>query len=209
MTPNVTLDAFFRAIARGDETKALRLLRASPGLASQALTVGASRADSTSHFLRSIERHVYAGDTALHVAAAGYRVAIARELVALGAHPSARNRLGAEPLHYAAVGRPGSPSWNPDAQASTIEYLISAGANPNATDKNGVTPLHRAVRTRSAAAVRALLEQGADARAKNRSGSTPLHLAVLNTGRGGTGGAEAKEQQAEIIRLLEKQRAKP
>src|SRR6516165_1864742 len=49
-----------------------------------------------------------------------------------------------------------------------------AGADPNAVDKSGVAPLHRAVRNRSAAAVRALIDGGADPRAPNRNGSTPL-----------------------------------
>jgi ankyrin repeat protein len=56
---------------------------------------------------------------------------------------------------------PGSPGWNPAAQAATIAYLIEAGADPNARDKSQVAPLHRAVRTRCAAAVGALLDGGA------------------------------------------------
>jgi ankyrin repeat protein len=154
------------------------------------------------YFLPEIGHAVYAGDTALHIAAAAYGADIAQELVAKGATPRARNRRGAEPLHYAADGSPGSERWNPDAQASIVEYLIRAGADPNSSDKNGVAPLHRAVRTRSASAVRVLLEHGADPRRKNGSGSTPLHLAVQNTGRGGSGVAAARVQQAEIIRLL-------
>ena len=72
-----------------------------------------------------------------------------------------------------------------------------------AVDKAGVTPLHRAVRTRCAAAVKALLEAGADPRRTNGSGSTPMLLATRNNGRGGRGSPEAKEQQEEILRLLE------
>jgi hypothetical protein len=80
--------------------------------------------------------------------------------------------------------------------------LISAGADPNALDRSGVSPLHRAVRTRSSAAVRALLDGGADARRPNKNGSTPLHLARTTTGRGGSGSAYAREQQADIVGLL-------
>src|SRR6266853_2768735 len=54
----------------------------------------------------------------------------------------------------------------------------------------------------AAAAVRALIEGGADPRVPNRNGSTPLLLATQNTGRGGSGSAEAKAQQKEILRLL-------
>jgi ankyrin repeat protein len=68
--------------------------------------------------------------------------------------------------------------------------------------------LHRAVRNRCAAAVRTLLEGGADPKRKNKNGSAPMLLATHNTGRGGTGSPEAKEQQMEIVRLLEERGAK-
>jgi ankyrin repeat protein len=99
---------------------------------------------------------------------------------------------------------PGSPTWDPRAQAATIASLIAAGADPNATDDSEVTPLHRAVRTRCAAAVQALLDGGADPRRKNKSGSTPMRLATSTTGRGGSGSLEAKAQQEEIVCLLER-----
>src|SRR5262249_38081810 len=149
-----------------------------------------------------IGHYAYAGDTPLHIAAAAYRPAIVHRLIALGADVRARNRRGAEPLHYAVDGTPGSRTWDPSAQAAIVTCLIEAGADPNATDQGGVTPLHRAVRNRCAAAVRALLEGGADARRKNKSGSTPLQLATWSTGRGGSGSAEARAQQEEIVQLL-------
>ena len=93
---------------------------------------------------------------------------------------------------------------NPAAQAATIVCLIEAGADPNAANKSGVAPLHRAVRTRCATAVRTLLDCGADPVRRNRNGSTPMLLAVENTGRGGTGSPEAKAEQQEILRLLER-----
>jgi ankyrin repeat protein len=136
-------------------------------------------------------------------AAAAYRAEIVQKLIVLGADVCIRNRRGAEPLHAAAVGIPGSHTWNPRAQAATIACLIEAGADPNAVDQSGVTPLHRAVRTRCAAAVKALLDGGADAQRTNKSGSTPMLLANRNTGRGGSGSPEAKAQQQEILHLLE------
>jgi hypothetical protein len=126
-------------------------------------------------------------------------------LVAHGADCCARNRLGAQPLHYAADAN----HWEPTAQAETIEYLLSVGADPDALDKLGVAPLHRAVRTRSLPAVRALLDGGANPRARNKSGSTPLHLAVQTTGRGGSGTEHARQQQAGIIALLLERGARP
>jgi ankyrin repeat protein len=129
---------------------------------------------------------------------------MARLLLSLGADVSARNRRGAQPLHYAVDGGPGSPSWDPVAQVDTVTCLLEAGADPNGVDKGGVTPLHRAVRNRCADAVRALLDGGADARRTNGRGSTPLQLAAWTTGRGGAGSGESKAQQGQIVHLLER-----
>jgi len=164
---------------------------------------GASREVAKSYFLDSISHYVYAGDTALHSAAAAYRTRIVTKLIAACADVRAVNRRGAEAIHYASDGIPGSPAWNPAAQAARIASLIGAGADPNAVDRSGVAPLHRAVRTRCAAAVRALLDGGADARRKNKSGSTPMKLATQTTGRSSAGSAEAKIERAEIVHLLE------
>jgi len=196
------LQTLLRSIAARDRSMIARLLAESPALARQALDVGATRAAAGAYYFEEIAHYVYAGDTPPHVAAAAYETGIAEELVARGANVSARNRRGAEPLHYAMDGIPGSDAWNPEAQYATVEFLMKAGANPNAEDKSGVAPLHRAVRTRCAAAVRALLLNGADALGRNKRGATPLHLAIQNTGRGGTGSAAAREEQKEIIRLL-------
>jgi ankyrin repeat protein len=198
-----------RAIGSRDEQKASRLLDASPGLAQQVAEVGATRQVSTAYYFTEIEHYVYAGDTALHIAAAAYARDIAKKLLARGASVCARNRRGAEPLHYAVDGIPDSPTWNPAAQEAIVECLIEAGADPNSVDKGGASPLHRAVRTRCASAVRTLLANGADPLRKNGSGSTPLHLAVQNTGRGGTGSSASREQQREIIWLLLKHGARP
>jgi ankyrin repeat protein len=199
---DAALMALLLAIAARDHKAALRWLAEAPRLATQSVTAGATREAPKPYFFENIAHYAYAGDTPLHLAAAAHLRPIAEALIATGASVSAQNRRGAQPLHYAADGIPGSAVWSPDEQAATIVCLIGAGANPNADDKSGVLPLHRAVRTRCAAAVRALLEHGADARRKNKSGSTPLHLAVQNTGRGGSGSAEARQQQHAIIELL-------
>ena len=196
------LGTLFSAIASRNRSAALRLLADSPALARQAVESGATRAEPSAFFFKEIGHYAYAGDTALHMAAAAYEPDIAADLVSKGAMIRARNRRGAEPLHYAADGVPGSRIWDPDAQFAVVQFLIKAGADPNSEDKSGVSPLHRAVRTRCAAAVRALIFNGADARKHNKSGSTPLHLAVQNTGRGGSGSPASREQQTEIIKLL-------
>jgi hypothetical protein len=203
------LQALLRVIASRDRPMTSRLLAESPLLARLAIKVGATREGADAYYFKEIAHYAYAGDTPLHVAAAAYQRDIAEELVSRGANVSARNRRGAEPLHYAADGIPGSDAWNPDSQYAIVEFLIRAGADPNSEDKSGVAPLHRAVRTRCAAAVRALLTNGADALRRNKSGSTPLHLAIQNTGRGGTGSEAARKEQTEIIRLLLDHGARP
>jgi len=190
------------AIAVGDQIIVAQSLSAFPGLASARIESGATRQAAKENFLDEIKHYVYSGDTALHVAAAGHHPEIVQRLIAMGADVGAKNRRGAAPLHYAVDGIPGSPRWDPSAQAATVACLIAAGADPNAVDLGGVTPLHRAVRNRCAAAVKELLDGGADPVRKNKSGSTAWHLAAINTGRGGTGLPEAKAQQAEIVRLL-------
>ena len=193
---------FLRVIAAGDDADVDRMLASSPALAVAIVRGGATRQDPSPYWFATIRHHVYAGDTGLHVAAAAYRPAAAKSLLANGADARARNRRGAEPLHYAADGNAAATNRDPAAQRAVIEHLISAGADPDARDKSGVAPLHRAVRTRATSAVGALLDNGADLRIGNKQGSTPLHLAVQNTGASNSGSAEAKEHQREIIALL-------
>ena len=201
---SVFLD-FVRHVVNGDIDEVSRRLAANPVLATAPADVGATRQDASTFFFSEIAHYLYAGDTALHMAAAAFRRPVAKLLVAHGADCSAKNRRGAEPLHYAADAN----RWDPTAQAETIKYLLSIGADPNAVDSSGVAPLHRAVRTRSLPAVRALLDGGAKPRAPNKAGSTPLHLAVQTTGRGGSGSEHARQQQTGIIRLLLERGASP
>ena len=168
-------------------------LKKEPALAMGAVETKA-RCDSR------IAHWIYVGDTALHAAAAGYRVEIAEMLLAAGADPSAaKNHRRSQPLHYAADGCPENPAWDAIRQVAMLRLLLEGGADLHAQDKNGATPLHRAVRTRCAAAVKFLLDAGADATIKNKPGSTSFHLAVQNTGRGGSGAKVAKIAQREII----------
>jgi hypothetical protein len=186
--------SFVRLIAAGDVEEVGRRLAVEPKLASAAVGIG----ESPEPFLKNIAHYVYGGDTALHVAAAAFNRPIARLLVTHGADVRARNRRGAEPMHYAAD----TNHWSPAAQVEVIEFLASAGADLNARDMDGTAPLHRAVRTRSLPAVRALVLAGASPRLPNGRGSTPLQLAARTTGRGGSGSAHAREQQAGIIQFL-------
>lgn len=198
-----------RAIVANNDLEVAKLLQASSALAREQLRTGATRQGTGGFFFDEIKHYVYAGDTPLHAAAAAYRFEIARELIKHGADVRAANRRGAQPLHYAADGGPGSPHWSPEAQAETIALLVREGADSNALDKSGVAPLHRAVRGRCLAAVDSLLRSGADVRLPNKSGSTPLHLAVQNTGKSGSGSAESRAAQKDIIVRLLKAGASP
>jgi ankyrin repeat protein len=203
--PDNGLYDFVRVIVAGDAAKAALLLELSPALAHARCVVGATRQGPNPYFFEAIAHYMYADDTALHMAAAAHSAEITQALLTKGADCFAKNRRGAQPLHYAADANAG----NPAAQAATIACLIRAGADPNATDKSGVTPLHRAVRTRSAAAVEALLAGGAEPRGRNGNGSTPLHLAVQNTGASHSGTPQAIDQQRLIIDLLLRAGATP
>jgi len=183
------------AIIRDDGSKVKELLNQDATLVTA--TAPVARLES------KIVHWIYAGDTALHVAAAGYRVEIARMLVAAGADSgAAQNHRRSQPLHYAADGYLESDLWDAKRQVRTIEVLLKSGSDIHARDKNGATPLHRAVRTRCADAVKCLLKAGSDATLRNKPGSTAFHLAVQNTGRGGSGAEKAKAAQREIIQTF-------
>src|SRR5437879_4535347 len=125
------------AIVANDGALFSRLLAwSSSALAGASFSQGAIRQGPkpSPYFIKEIGHYIYSGDTALHFAAASYRQKMADKLIKAGANLRAKNRRGAEPLHAAAFGIPGSPRWDPAAQAATIVCLIEAGADPN--DKN-------------------------------------------------------------------------
>jgi len=191
-----SLTELLRVIAIRDRKATEALLDRAPSL------VTASLARGDEFFLAERLAQLYEGDTALHAAGFSYDPEMARTLVDRNADVRASNRRGAEPLHAATIGVPGSDSWNPTDQRAVVVALIEVGADPNAVAAGGVTPLHRAVRNRCSAAVEALLQCGADPRLTNDSGSTAWDLATLTTGRGGTGSDEAKAEQLIILELL-------
>jgi hypothetical protein len=190
------MNQLLAAIVADDSRAVKRLLRADDALPSRLIRKPKLYDSGIYHWL-------YAGDTALHLAAAGYRVEIVRLLLAAGADPNAAaNHRRSTPLHYAADGFITGPAWHAKNQVATIRCILRYGAFLHSQDLNGATPLHRAVRTRCAADVKYLLQVGSDPTVQNKSGSTPFHLAVQNTGRGGTGAPAAIRAQREIIQAF-------
>lgn len=194
------MEPIFEAVL-ADEAAVSRLLRDDPA----AVGTRASR----DVLVEAIPHWLYAGDTGLHLAAAGLRTSAARVLLDCGSDPNAENRRAATPLHYACDPRPSSGgTWDEAAQAALIALLAQRGAAIDRADRGGATALHRAVRARSVAAVRQLLALGARTdRVLKQRGSSPLHLAALPTGAGGTAGACAA--QLEIVDLLLQSGADP
>src|SRR5262245_63600042 len=111
--------ALIRSVVSGDTVRVREIVGTRRDLARAAAVEGATRGESPPYFLQQIKHYLYAGDTALHIAGAAFKSDIVRILVNVGANCGAKNRRGAEPLHYASD----SNIWNPSAQAATVECL--------------------------------------------------------------------------------------
>src|SRR5437762_2815706 len=96
--PPLGLDRLFAAIVNDDRDLVKNLLKADRSLATLSV-----RKPKLYEF--QILHWIYVGDTALHLAAAGYRAEIVRQLLRAGADPNATaNHRRSGPLHYAADG---------------------------------------------------------------------------------------------------------
>src|SRR3981189_2128009 len=81
-----------RTIVSGDTDKAAHLAENSPTLVHARAAVGATRQGAEPYFFEAIQHYLYAGDTALHMAAAAFKCEIAQDLIDRGADRSAKNR---------------------------------------------------------------------------------------------------------------------
>lgn len=172
----VPSQSLFAAILDDDRATVKVLLEKDPHLPVQAT-------QTLARYESGIVHWIYAGDTALHVVAAGHRVEIAKMLVAAGADPnSAKNHRRSQPLHYASDGYLQNPSWDAKRQVAMIRILLKAGADIHARDKNGATPLHRAVRTRCAPLFSVFSMRGA--MRPSKTNRVPLHSTWRSKTRG-------------------------
>src|SRR6185295_11191445 len=121
------------AILDDDRPQVKKLLKADASLATRQIREAKLYESKIFHW-------IYVGDTALHLAAAGYRLEIVRLLVAAGADPNAAgNHRRGTPLHYAADGYITGPTWDAKKQLRTLQCLLEAGADINLQDKNGAS----------------------------------------------------------------------
>ena len=122
----------------------------------------------------SVQARNRAGQTPLHLAAAGYED-ISREIIGLlldkNADVKARDRDGNTPLHYA-------------NQSQTSALLLAKGADVNAANSSGTTPLHRAVYAGSGPleVIGVLLAAGANPNLQDANGDLPIHLHLRRRG---------------------------
>src|SRR5438477_1903548 len=112
--PPILMEEILRAILDDDRSMVMKLLKAAPALAT-------CRIEEPRLYQSKIFHWIYAGDIALHLAAAGHRVELARLFLAAGADPNSRkNHRQSGPLHYAADGYITGPDWNEQRQVQTI-----------------------------------------------------------------------------------------
>jgi ankyrin repeat protein len=107
----------------------------------------------------------------------------ARDLLAKGANPNARDREGRPPLVSAILGN----------SVALVGLLLESKADANATDPHGWAPLHFAAEEVLPQMASLLLAKNADPNLRDEAGNTPLHRAVFSA-RG----------RDEVVRLLRK-----
>src|SRR3974390_3335544 len=95
---------FIRLMIAGDTDGVSRRLSAAPALATTPSPVGATR-QQAAVFFTAISHYLYAGDTALHMAAAAFSRPMAEVLMSRGADCRARNRRGGGGTPYPGGGR--------------------------------------------------------------------------------------------------------
>src|SRR5438477_11250262 len=122
------MNRMIAAIVDDNVSTVKRLLKADVGLATRLIR-------KPKLYRSSIFHWIYAGDTALHLAAAGYRVEIVRLLLTSGAEPNAaKNSRRSSTLHYAADGFITGPAWDAKSQVETIRSQLHYGGQIHIQD---------------------------------------------------------------------------
>ena len=110
------------------------------------------------------------GETALHVAAGGYKEALVASLLASKADVNAVSLNGQTPLHKAA-----EKDWS--SSPGIVASLLASKAAVDAVDQEGNAPLHKAAEGGDKGVVASLLASKAAVNAVSLSGETPLDRA--------------------------------
>jgi cytohesin len=132
------------------------------------------------------------GRSALHLAASNGDRDLVEMLLAAGADPNSKNRVGETPLHFAAA----------HGHLETARLLISRGALLNARSRfTLITPVMSAAESGHADVVQLLIQRRADISARNTFGDTPLTMARSTQRRVHDPRLEGRFR--ETIRLLE------
>src|SRR3974390_694776 len=114
---------FIRLVIAGDTDSVSRRLSSAPGLATTASPVGATRQQATYFFFTAISHYWYAGDTALHMAAAASSRPMAELLMTHGADCRARNRRGGgAPPFTGGGGRRGARGRKPASSSTSFRW---------------------------------------------------------------------------------------
>lgn len=147
-----------------------------------------------------------AGATPLMRAAKKGDVEIMRVLLAHGADPKVKTKVGTETLMFASgLGGAGRFTAFEDKQATDADFIDAAalcldrGADINAVNANGQTALHLAGTVRSEAFIRFLIERGARVDIQDKQGRTPIDVA---SGAGARGRGAATPVRESVVALL-------
>jgi hypothetical protein len=141
-----------------------------------------------------IDARDHDGETPLHGATYGWRLAAMRLLLDHGAQVDARNYQGRTPLMFLFKGTGGSV--NPSA-AEAVQLLAGRGADANAVDEDGLSPLSHACSHTGTDGdtVRALLAAGA--RVERESGTVLIDALIA-----AAAGAQEPPSVGAIVALI-------